>query len=112
LISDEPVAVVELVKNAYDADARHVQVDFQGADPDMPTRIVVSDDGSGMDLQTVLTAWLEPGTTIKKRAERSPGGRPYQGAKGIGRFAAARLGNSLLLETRRRDQNDVVFMSY
>src|SRR5271166_2365794 len=36
LISDEPVAVVELVKNAYDADAREVEVRFEGSDPDVP----------------------------------------------------------------------------
>lgn len=76
----------------------------------MPTRIVVTDDGIGMDIETVLGAWLEPGTVIKKRAERSPGGRLYQGAKGIGRFAAARLGDSLLLETKKQGENEVVLV--
>jgi anti-sigma regulatory factor (Ser/Thr protein kinase) len=92
LISDEAVAVVELVKNAYDADATKVEVRFEGSDPDHPSRLVVEDNGIGMDLQTVLGAWLEPGTILKKRNTRSPGGRLFQGAKGIGRFAAARLG--------------------
>jgi len=91
LISDEPVALVELVKNAYDADATRVEVRFEGSDPERPERIVVVDNGTGMDLDTVLTAWFEPGTVIKRKQERSPGGRLYQGAKGIGRFAAARL---------------------
>jgi signal transduction histidine kinase len=109
LISDEPVAVVELVKNAYDADARKVEVRFVG-DPGAPKQIVIADDGVGMDLGTVLGAWLEPGTVSKKRVDRSPSGRPYQGAKGIGRFASARLGDSLLLETRERDQDDAVFV--
>ncbi len=99
LISDEPVALVELVKNAYDADARRVEVDFQGANPDKPTRILVTDDGHGMTLETILTAWFEPGTIAKRKEDRSPGGRVYQGAKGIGRFAAARLAESMLLET-------------
>lgn len=107
LISDEPVALVELVKNAYDADARHVNVRFEGP-PGSPERITVSDDGVGMDLDTVLNAWLEPGTVLKKRADRSPAGRLYQGAKGIGRFAAARLGATLFLETRRRGTPDAV----
>lgn len=109
LISDEPVAVVELVKNAYDADATSVKVRFEG-DTDHPTRLIVEDNGIGMDLETVLGAWLEPGTILKKRSARSPGGRQFQGAKGIGRFAAARLGESLLLETRRRGQDDVVYV--
>lgn len=107
LISDEPVALVELVKNAYDADARKVEVRFEG-DPGMPTRIVVVDDGIGMNLDIVLNAWLEPGTVLKKKDDRSPGGRLYQGAKGIGRFASARLGETLFLETRRVQTDEVV----
>ena len=110
LISDEPVALVELVKNAYDADARNVEIRFEGADLERPSRIIIADDGTGMDVETVLGAWLEPGTTSKKRVDRSPGGRLYQGAKGIGRFAAARLGDSLLLETRRAGQEDTVLV--
>ena len=96
LISDEPVAVVELVKNSYDADASSVRVDIDSSDSGT---IVVTDDGHGMDLDTVLNAWLEPGTITKQRQARSPNGRIYQGAKGIGRFASARLAQTLLLET-------------
>ncbi len=110
LISDEPVALVELVKNAYDADASNASVRFEGTDPDHPVRLVVEDNGLGMDLDTVLGAWLEPGTEQKRKALHSPGGRPYQGAKGIGRFAAARLGDSLLLETRRRGKSEAVYV--
>lgn len=108
LISDEPVALVELVKNGYDADANHVEIRFEGKDPDRPERIVVADDGVGMSLDTVLHSWLEPGTITKKKQERSPGGRLYQGAKGIGRFATARLGRTLLLETRQKDGPEMV----
>jgi hypothetical protein len=107
LISDEPVALVELVKNAYDADARRVEVRFEG-DPGAPSRVIVTDDGIGMDLDIVLNAWLEPGTVLKKMNDHSPGGRLYQGAKGIGRFAAARLGETLFLETRREGADEVV----
>ena len=108
LISDEPVAVVELVKNAYDADAAHVSVTFRGADPNDPDTLVVTDDGCGMDLETVLSGWFEPGTVLKKREERSPSGRLYLGAKGIGRFAAARLGETLCMETCREGESEGV----
>lgn len=101
LISDEPVAVVELVKNAYDADASKVDVSFQGEDSGNVHTVVIEDDGVGMTLNDVLEGWFEPGTIMKKRHERSPGGRLYQGAKGIGRFAAARLAESLFLETKK-----------
>ena len=96
LISDEAVAVVELVKNSYDADASKVIVRFDAEE----SRLVVEDDGHGMSLDTVLQTWFEPGTVSKKRTERSPKGRIYQGAKGIGRFASARLARSLYLESR------------
>lgn len=96
LISDESVAVVELVKNAYDADASRVSVHFDAKEG----RLVVEDNGHGMNLDTVLQTWFEPGTLSKKRTERSPRGRIYQGAKGIGRFASARLARSLYLESR------------
>lgn len=99
LISDEPVALVELVKNGYDADATRVSVRFEGADPRRPERIIVEDDGVGMDLNTVLHAWFEPGTNAKRKQQVSPAGRIYQGAKGIGRFASARLAEYLFLET-------------
>jgi hypothetical protein len=108
LISDECVAIVELVKNAYDADATRVMVRFEGDDSASPERLAIEDNGHGMDLETVLAAWFEPGTVIKKQAEWSPSGRLYQGAKGVGRFAAARLGKELLLETSKRDSDSCV----
>ena len=75
LISDEPVAVVELVKNSYDADATKVDVRFEGEAPERPTRIVVEDDGCGMSLRTVLRAWLEPATNSKRTTDLSPRGQ-------------------------------------
>jgi signal transduction histidine kinase len=109
LISDEPVAVVELVKNAYDADATRVDITFRGENPLAPDELVIKDDGVGMSLDTVLTGWLEPGTIKKKLSDSSPSGRRiFQGAKGVGRFAAARLATSLYMETKLLDQKDGV----
>jgi hypothetical protein len=108
LISDEPVAIVELVKNSYDADASKVEVKFEGKDPARPDRILVSDDGHGMSLSTVLNSWFEPGTILKRKGDRSPKGRLLLGAKGIGRFAAARLANYLLLESKAAGSSDIV----
>ena len=105
LISDERVAVVELVKNAYDAEAERVTVRFELNNASIPVSLIIEDDGHGMDLNTVLGAWFEPGTIMKKKEARSPKKhRLYQGAKGVGRFAAARLGNTLYLETKRIDE--------
>lgn len=98
LVSDDLVAIVELVKNAYDADAQHVVVRFEGGTKENPARLVIEDDGHGMTKDTVLGNWLEPGTTAKVD-RHSPSGRAYQGSKGIGRFAAAKVAKTLLLET-------------
>ncbi len=100
LISDEAVALVELVKNSYDADAKNVWIRFEGESTERMNRVVIQDDGHGMDVKTVLEGWLEPGTLLKRKSERSPTGRFYQGAKGIGRFSAARLADELMMETR------------
>lgn len=108
LISDEPVAVVELVKNAYDADARKVTVKFSESNGQVDG-LVVQDDGVGMDLDTVLGAWFEPGTVAKRSVLTSPGGRPLQGAKGIGRFASSRLATTLQMETRTKKSSNGVY---
>lgn len=100
LISSSTVAAVELVKNAYDADATFVAISIQPASEDQPGWIEVADDGCGMSLETVTGDWLEPATVRKKREPYSHGGRRVLGEKGIGRFAASRLGNQLHMSTR------------
>jgi len=103
LISDDAVALTELVKNSYDADATEVRVLFDGRieEPDQGT-LAVADNGVGMSLDAVLTAWLEPATNIKKQAgsKRTARGRRVLGEKGIGRFAAGRLSSHLEMVTR------------
>lgn len=102
LISSETVAVTELVKNAYDADATRVLVRFQEPLEIGQGRIEVIDNGHGMSLETIQTAWMEPATLMRKRQRRSEErGRRVLGEKGIGRFAASRLADRLEVVTRR-----------
>src|SRR5262249_37259142 len=92
LISDEVVAISELVKNSHDADATTVLLRFTGVTrPD--GRIEVIDDGSGMDLDTLLGRWMEPAASTKvgKGHQITPRGRRVLGEKGVGRFAADKL---------------------
>jgi signal transduction histidine kinase len=102
LISSEMVAVIELVKNAYDADATRVLVRLrEPLEPD-EGGIDVMDDGHGMALDTVLGAYLEPATSFRRDNVRSEElGRAVTGEKGIGRFAVSRLANELELVSRR-----------
>lgn len=102
LISNETVALIELVKNAYDADATGVLISFHEPLTIREGFVEVIDDGHGMDLNIIKGAWLEPATPNRKRARVSESGRrQVLGEKGIGRFAASRLANTIELVTRR-----------
>lgn len=98
LVSSVHVALSELVKNAYDADAEVVDLSIlpEGAS----TRIVIEDDGVGMTLEEVKAFWMRIGTTNKADSPVSKKfGRLKTGAKGVGRFACRRLGMNLTLTT-------------
>lgn len=97
LIKDSSAALVELVKNSYDADASEVEVRYTKSDN--YEQIIVTDNGQGMSTETVVNSWMSPATDYKLRAKTSPKGRIYQGRKGIGRYAVSLLGNKLELIT-------------
>ncbi len=102
LISSEIVAVIELVKNAYDADATRVMVRFRPPLEPGEGGIDILDDGHGMTLDTIRGAWLEPATAFRRRSPLSEElGRSVLGEKGIGRFAVSRLADDLELVSRR-----------
>nr|WP_300146719.1 ATP-binding protein [Propionicimonas sp.] len=107
LISSDKVALIELVKNSYDADASTVVIRFQGPLDEGTGRIEVWDDGHGMDVSTLQRSWLDIATDTKRREPRSEGGRRVLGEKGIGRLAAARLGSEMLLVTRMPDSDEI-----
>jgi signal transduction histidine kinase len=113
LIREPGIAVFELVKNAYDADARNVSVALSNPTEAEKGSIVVEDDGIGMDWETVVNVWLEPGTdhrlTQKAEGFLTPRfkRRPL-GEKGIGRFAAHKLGKSVTLVSRKKPGLEIV----
>jgi signal transduction histidine kinase len=99
LIKDVYAAIVELVKNAYDADSSDAVVGFLYSEDAKRLLISVEDHGHGMSFDTVVNKWLVPATDDKLVRKKSSKGRVLQGRKGIGRFAAAILGDRILLET-------------
>lgn len=103
LISGPEAALIELVKNAYDADASCVRITIEPR-PKGGTggTLTVEDDGHGMSASDVVDKWLEPATTDKIERRTSPGGRQMLGAKGVGRFATAKLGRHLELVAARK----------
>lgn len=99
LIQDTYAAVVELVKNAYDADSSSVDICFTAKDDLSGYIVTIQDYGHGMSRDTVISKWMVPSTRDKLERKNSPGGRVMQGRKGVGRYAASVLGSDLLLET-------------
>lgn len=93
LVGKPHIALAELIKNSYDADASVVEVRI-GADS-----IEVIDNGSGMTRKQFEDYWMRIGSTHKARRSASGGGRPLTGSKGVGRLAAQFLGRHLHLTT-------------
>ncbi len=106
LIGDDRLAVFELVKNAYDADATAVLIEVKVAGGSGQS-IVVQDDGFGMSHDDITGKWLELATDSKRhgKAIRSPGFRRLPlGEKGVGRIASLKLGRHITLTTRAARQ--------
>lgn len=100
LISGPEAALIELVKNAFDADSPDVYIKLTPRSSTLPVgAIVLSDKGHGMSLVDIEARWLEPATDEKAQRRFSPKGRRMLGAKGIGRFAASRLGSKTILKS-------------
>ena len=99
LVKQPEVAIVELIKNAYDADATQCEIAY-----DQGKSITVKDDGVGMTLARFTDGWMRIGTSSK---EETPVSTRYRrritGEKGIGRFAVRFLGHSLHLESVAHD---------
>ena len=100
LVKDKLAAIVELVKNSYDADSLTSEIEFEYSEKDMSFTVRLIDFGEGMSFDTVVNKWLVPATPDKLKRRKSGKGRPLQGRKGIGRFAAAALGDAIFLTSR------------
>lgn len=94
LIGQPQIALAELVKNSYDADAFTCRITFS------KDRIEINDDGHGMALDEFRNYWMRIATTHKLEDRHSRKlKRPLTGSKGIGRLAAQFLAKDLTLET-------------
>ncbi|MER9723700.1 MULTISPECIES: sensor histidine kinase [unclassified Mesorhizobium] len=101
LITDEFVAIFELVKNGFDARASRVDIVFDRG------RLFIIDNGKGMSLQDITGKWLFVAYSAKKDGsedgvdyrDRIGAHRSYAGSKGVGRFSCDRLGETLRMQT-------------
>lgn len=104
-ISNPFVAIAELIKNSYDADGKQINLNFVNLGKINP-RIIISDDGIGMDSSQIKDNWLDIGSPHKKEIKRTKEHqRILVGAKGIGRFASHCLGKNMELITASRNEH-------
>ncbi len=101
-ISSPATGVVELVKNAYDADAQQVDVMFAPGETEM--EMIISDNGDGMTRSDIEEKWLVISTGNKQRSPLTTKGRKKVGEKGIGRLVLDRLATHTKLATQHQGE--------
>lgn len=113
LIKSESIALLELIKNSYDADASVCDVTMFNPENPEEGYIVIHDDGEGMDYRTLSTVWLEIGTSFKEDLRKTDDGKrspKYKrlrlGEKGIGRLGVHRLGKEIEIISRKCDRKE------
>jgi signal transduction histidine kinase len=108
LITDDFIAVFELVKNAFDAHATRVDVSFNRPHEGHPS-LLIADNGKGMDKTDLVDKWLFVAYSAKRDGtedyrDKIRSKRIAAGAKGIGRFSCDKLGSQLSIYTRKRHE--------
>lgn len=101
LVGRDSTALIELIKNAYDADATEVTVHGEGLDTPRQGRILVTDNGIGMNADQFENGFLRVASRLKDQGARRSTlfQRRYTGAKGIGRLAAHKLARKLEVDS-------------
>lgn len=102
--SDES-AVLELVKNSYDAEAVSLTLEFKN------NSLIIKDDGKGMSDEDIKRHWMHIGKSEKgyEVLDKYNNKRIQAGSKGVGRFALARLGEYIELFSKKKDSNGVLW---
>lgn len=124
LVSDEITALLEIIKNSYDADASYVAIEINTTGqykkenliyPDHKGFIVIEDDGYGMNEETILKSWLTISYSQKRGINnikpKSPQGRVPLGEKGLGRLSTQRLANicEIFTSTEKNSGTHIAF---
>ena len=111
LITNDFVAIFELVKNSFDAQAKKVKVVFE-LEKKETAAIYIIDSGKGMSAVDIRDKWLFVAYSAKKDGEEDKGQRRiYAGSKGVGRFSCDRLGQFLNLQTKAKSESTVNHIS-
>jgi hypothetical protein len=94
LVGKAHIALAELIKNSYDADATVCEITIKN------NSIEISDNGHGMNYDDFKRFWMRVGTTHKQREQFSKGlARPLTGSKGVGRLSVQFLAEAVHIES-------------
>ncbi len=120
LVSDQVTALLELIKNSYDADASYVKIEIDTVgkcsvgdlyNPEHKGYILVEDNGFGMDEETILKSWLIISYSKKRAVDgvkpKTPKGRTPLGDKGLGRLSTQRLANCCEIYTKKENTTPI-----
>ena len=119
LITDDNIAVLELVKNSFDAGSKKVDIIFENIirNKDLKdykknnnSKILISDLGKGMSKFDIENKWLNIAYSEKKE-KKEEYGRTLAGNKGVGRFSCDRLGKYLIIYTKQKEQQNYIQLS-
>lgn len=105
--TNDESAVLELVKNAYDAKAYNISFNFSG------NQLIITDNGEGMSISDIKQYWMHVGKSPKQYEATTDAGskRVLAGAKGIGRFALARLGKCVEIRTKKDNYAGAIWVT-
>lgn len=112
LITDEYIAIFELVKNSFDAYATRVDIIFENINSNN-AKIIIKDNGKGMNQEDLIEKWLFVAYSAKREGVEDENidyrdiinkKKAFAGAKGIGRFSCDKLGAKLLIESVTRNE--------
>ena len=113
LIKNESIALFELIKNSYDANATSCEINFDFSNEDLKS-LIITDNGDGMDINIIKNIWLVVGTDYKRKEldkfKKTQGQRKKilpLGEKGIGRLSVHKLGNKITLISKSKNNNEV-----
>jgi len=112
LIRNESIALLEIVKNSYDANATSATISMKNVTDPEHGEISIEDDGDGMNAEIIRNVWMQPGSEYKERLisklpKDSVGHRMPIGGKGIGRFGVHKLGHKIELISKRADSKEI-----
>lgn len=108
LVTSDVVAIIELVKNSYDAHATRVDVQLKEDGKDGKLMLEIEDNGCGMTREVIESAWAvvaTPYRVTETKSKQGRKGRRVSGEKGLGRLSAARLGSRLEMYTKSKSED-------